>query len=129
MSFKRKPPPDARKFEIGTHPYQDIYGFREALGMLHEIGMKRVEKRIMELTDQLLGYLMRSPYKVKSSLDPGHRSGIVSFTGRRDEALMQALEDEKIVASYREGGVRVSPHFYNNEEEMDRLIAVLKKEA
>lgn len=127
--YKRKPFPDARKFEVATHPYQDIYGFREALGMLAEVGMKRVEKRIMELTDRLLGYLKESPYKVKSSLEPAHRSGIVSFTGRRDQALMQALGREKIVVSYREGGVRVSPHFYNNEAEVDRLIAVLEKEA
>jgi cysteine desulfurase/selenocysteine lyase len=125
--YTRKPHLDARKFELGTHPYQDIYGFREALGMLHEIGMKRVEERILELNDRLLGYLLESPYRVKSSLDPGRRSGIVTFTGPRDKVLMQALRREKIVVSYREGGVRVSPHFYNTDEEIDRLIAVLKR--
>ncbi len=127
--YQRKPPPDARKFEIGTHPYQDIYGFKEALGMLNEVGMKRVEQRILELNDRLLGYLYQSPYRVKSSLAPGSRSGILVFTGRRDPALMEALSREKIVVSYREGGVRVSPHFYNNGEEVDRLIAVLKHKA
>ncbi len=126
---RRKPFSDARKFELGTHPYQDIYGFREALGMLSGIGMKRVEKRILELTDRLLSYLRDSPYRIQSSVDPVHRSGIVSFTGRRGQTLMVALKREKVIVSYREGGVRVSPHFYNNEEEIDRLIAVLKQKA
>jgi len=127
--YKRKPFPDARKFELGTHPYQDIYGFREALGMLSEIGMKTVERRILSLTGRLLDYLRESPYEIRNSLDPRHRSGIISFTGRRDKDLMEALRREKISVSYREGGVRVSPHFYNNEQEIDRLIAVLKREA
>jgi selenocysteine lyase/cysteine desulfurase len=42
---------------------------------------------------------------------------------------MEALKHEKIIVSYREGGVRVSPHFYNSDEEVDRLIAVLKRKA
>ena len=42
--FRRRPFKDARRFEPGTHPYQDIYGFREALRMLQEVGMKVVEK-------------------------------------------------------------------------------------
>lgn len=127
--YKRKPFPDARKFELGSHPYQDIYGFREALGMLSEIGAKRVEQRILGLTGRLLDYLRESPYHIRNSLDPRHRSGIVSFTGRRDKPLMEALKLERIVVSYREGGVRVSPHFYNSEAEIDRLISVLKREA
>jgi len=127
--YRRKAFSDARKFELGSHPYQDIYGFREALGMLAEVGMKRVENRILGLTGRLLDYLRDSPYQIRSSLAARHRSGILSFTGRRDKALMEALKREKIIVSYREGGVRVSPHFYNSDEEVDRLIAVLKRKA
>ena len=127
--YRRKPFSDARKFELGSHPYQDIYGFREALGMLAEVGMKRVENSILRLTGRLLDYLRDSPYKIRSSLAARHRSGIISFTGKRDNALMEALKREKIIVSYREDGVRVSPHFYNSDEEVDRLIAVLKRKA
>jgi len=127
--YRRKPFSDARKFELGSHPYQDLYGFREALGMLAEVGMKRVENSILGLTGRLLDYLRDSPYKIRSSLAARHRSGIISFTGKRDNALMEALKHEKIIVSYREGGVRVSPHFYNSDEEVDRLIAVLKRKA
>ena len=127
--YRRKPFSDARKFELGSHPYQDLYGFREALGMLAEVGMKRVENSILGLTGRLLDYLRDSPYKIRSSLAARHRSGIISFTGKRDDALMDALKHEKIIVSYREGGVRVSPHFYNSDEEVDRLIAVLKRKA
>jgi selenocysteine lyase/cysteine desulfurase len=127
--YRRKPFSDARKFELGSHPYQDLYGFREALGMLAEVGMKRVENSILGLTGRFLDYLRDSPYKIRSSLAARHRSGIISFTGKRDNALMVALKHEKIIVSYREGGVRVSPHFYNSDEEVDRLIAVLKRKA
>lgn len=129
LKYDLKPFPDMRRFEVGSYPYHDICGFRVALNLLLEVGTDSIEKHTLHLTDMLLEYLKESPYKVRSSLEPNHRSSIVSFSGDQNQELLQRLEECKISVSLREGGIRVSPHFYNTEEEMGCLIQVLKQEA
>ena len=79
------------------------------------------------LTDQLYAGLKEKGYNVVSSRRPGERSGIVVF-GHVDitsEALYEKLYEAEIVGAVRGGGLRLSPHFYNTEEEIDRILDVL----
>jgi cysteine desulfurase/selenocysteine lyase len=57
---------------------------------------------------------------------PELRAGIVTFRVEEPEALMERLESGRIVVSLRDGLVRVSPHFWNTEGEIDRLLAALR---
>jgi selenocysteine lyase/cysteine desulfurase len=59
-------------------------------------------------------------------MEPGERSGIICFQAKGDPLeLLARSEAERIVIAVRMGIVRVSPHFYNTEEEIDRLLALL----
>ena len=99
------------------------------MDFLVEVGIESVERQALHLTDLLLDYLRESPYEIRSSLESKHRSAIVSFSGKENQRLMERLKERRIVVSLRERGIRVSPHFYNTEEEIERLIEVLKEEA
>ncbi|MBT5877292.1 MAG: aminotransferase, partial [Candidatus Latescibacteria bacterium] len=59
--------------------------------------------------------------------DEGERSGIVTFSSDRfaSEDLHQTLRDSGIIEALRYGGIRVSPHFYNTEDEVLRVVEVL----
>jgi len=129
LKYSLEPFHDMRRFEVGTYPYQDICAFRVALDFLVEVGIESVERQALHLTDLLLDYLRESPYEIRSSLESKHRSAIVSFSGKENQRLMERLKERRIVVSLRERGIRVSPHFYNTEEEIERLIEVLKEEA
>lgn len=121
---------EARRLETGgTANYPGAIGLAASLRLIHEIGIDRVEHRVRELTDHLIVGLRALPVRVVTPLDPACRSGIVTFSiGSASEnvALMEYLLDRKILVSVRYtsgiGGVRVSCHFYNCAEDVDRLL-------
>ncbi|MCH7760010.1 aminotransferase class V-fold PLP-dependent enzyme [candidate division TA06 bacterium] len=126
LDYSFKPFPGARSFEVGTYPYHDFYGMKESLILLLEIGIKNIEKRVFTLTDLLIKKLEHTSYSILSPLDTCHRSAILSIGGKNLEGVFSSLTDAGIFVSKREGGIRVSPHFYNTEEEIEKLVDVLK---
>lgn len=127
LDYSFKPFPGARSFEIGTYPYHDFFGMNESLKLLLEVGMENIEKRVIALTDLLIQKLSEISRPILSPLDPCHRSAILSFGGNNLDRIFSSLRDEGIYVSKREGGIRVSPHFYNTEEEIIALTDVLQK--
>lgn len=117
----------SRRFEIGTYPFSNLWTMCSSLELLSNIGTKAIEKQVFELLDILLDYLKESPYQIRSSLEPVHRSGIISFSGKNTARLFRTLSSKKILVSLRENSIRVSPHFYNSPEDIQKLIRVLKK--
>lgn len=116
----------ASRVEGSTQNMSAIVAFDAVLDLIHEVGPPRIEARIMQLTDMLIDGLLSREYDLVSSLEPGERSGIVCFRAKGDPMeLLARAEAEKIVIAVRLGVVRVSPHFYNDEEEIDRLLALL----
>lgn len=127
LKFDLPPFPSARKFEIGTYPYSSLWTMYSSLELLSEIGAKAIQKKTLSLLDPVIDFLKDSPYQVNSSLDPKHRSAILSFSGKDNSKLYRNLRSKKIIVSLRENSIRISPHFYNSFEEIERLIRVLKK--
>jgi selenocysteine lyase/cysteine desulfurase len=119
--------PTSRKFEIGTYPFSNLWTMHSSLELLSEIGTKKTERKVLNLLDLLINYLQDRPYQIKSSLDPKHRSGILSFSGKDNLKLFHKLQQKNIIVSRRENSIRISPHFYNSAEEIEKLIQVLKK--
>jgi selenocysteine lyase/cysteine desulfurase len=127
LDYTVNPFPGARSFEIGTHPYHDYYGMRESLKLLLEVGIENIEKRVFALTDLLIKKLEHTTYSILSPLENCQRSAILSIGGKNLDQAFSSLTEEGIFVSKREGGIRVSPHFYNTEEEIEKLVDVLKK--
>jgi cysteine desulfurase/selenocysteine lyase len=125
LKFDLKPFSSARKFEIGTHPYSLLWSMHASLQLLSQIGVENIEKHNLELLNLLIDYLKDSPYNINSSLEPLHRSSILSFSGKNISKLYEKLIKNKILVSFREGSIRISPHFYNTKEEMKRFIRML----
>lgn len=124
FKFDLPPFPSVRKFEIGTYPYSLIWTMHSSLKLLSEVGINNIEKHNLALLDLLIDHLKKN-YQIKSPLDTNHRSSILSFSGKNTKDLYQQLRKNNIIVSYREGSIRVAPHFYNTSEEMKRLIEIL----
>jgi len=127
LRYNLKPFASARKFEIGSYAYPNLRTFHGSLELLNKLGVKNIQKYNLGLLDHLIDYLNKSPYKIESSLDPKHRSSILSFSAPKGKKLFEKLIKNKIIVSYREGLIRVSPHFYNITQEIDQLIRILQK--
>ncbi|MBE3096412.1 MAG: aminotransferase class V-fold PLP-dependent enzyme, partial [Planctomycetes bacterium] len=123
--------PDARRFETGgTSNYPGAIGLAASLRMINELGPARIETHVRALTDHLIRGLQSLPVEVVTPVEPAHRSGIVAFSVGTEAvdnvALMDYLLDRRILVSVRYtsgvGGVRVSCHFFNSLDDLDRLL-------
>lgn len=121
---------EARRFEVaGTSNYVGAIGLAASLRLINTLGQNRIEEHIAELTAQLIAGLDRIGIKVVTPRQPELRAGIVTFslgTPERNLKLMDWLLARKILVSVRYtanvGGVRVSCHFFNSSNDIERLL-------
>jgi cysteine desulfurase / selenocysteine lyase len=120
----------ATRFELGTPNLPNIVALNAALKYISKIGIRSIEKRILNLTDYLIDNLEKMKLQILSPIEEKkYRSGIILFKTRKKKPLEIVTELGKrsnIIVSARGKGIRVSTHFYNNEQDVDRLIIGLK---
>ena len=119
--------PGAGRFEEGTPNTPGIFALGAAIDLLLELGIEAIAARVLALTDRLVEGLRARDARVLSPRGPGESSGIVSFTlGDEPPGRTAArLRERRIFTIERRGGVRASPHFYNDEGEIDALLEAL----
>ncbi|MBF5058802.1 aminotransferase class V-fold PLP-dependent enzyme [Candidatus Neptunochlamydia vexilliferae] len=126
----------AKRFEIaGTSNYPGAIGLGKSLALVNQIGIRNVEKRIRELTNLLHQELNKLNVSKVTKEDGDLRSGITVFSyfndPEKDLALANQLLKKKIYISLRYtsnlGGLRISTHYFNNEEDIFKLIQGIKE--
>lgn len=120
---------DARRYETGTIAYPLFHAWTAGLDLLEEIGIPNIHSRVLELTGHLIDGLRSRDIAITSPVDdPAERSAIVTMSlgdETANVALVERLASKGIIVAIRDGRVRISPNFYNTEEEIDRLVAAL----
>jgi len=120
--------PDGRRFEAGSLNTNGIHGLRAAIDLLLEIGIDAISAEAVrvstKLADELegIGWRVSSPRPIRSAIIGAAPQDV---NGRELLRLHGLLEKEGIVCAPREGMLRFSPHFYNSDEEIERVIEVL----
>lgn len=117
--------PDARRFEFVTLPYQDFAGMVASLELFHEIGPRVVTERVASLSARLVQGAEAAGIPLVTPRDPARRGGIVSVRPAAAAEASARLKKAGVVHSLREGMIRLSPHFYNTESEIDAALAAL----
>jgi len=117
----------ASRFELGSPHFPNIFALNAAIKYISKVGIDEIEKRILSLTEYLVEKLQELNLRVSSPLEEKYRSGIIVFKADKAEEIVTKLKKEMIIVSALGDGIRVSPHFYNNEEDIDRLISNLKQ--
>lgn len=117
---------DARKFEEGSQPYALIAGLDAALGLLEEVGVPAMGQHIHHLIERLARELLAIGAEVFPPPDKRHH--ILTFTHPRMDGarLLERLNEQGFVISRRRGRIRISPHFYNSEGEIDRFVSAVQ---
>lgn len=120
--------PNALAWESGTSGASLFYGLEQSLKLLHETGAENIENYLEELTDFLCESLAGKNYDIISSREKGEKSQIVcikSQNGLTSNEIFKRLEAEKVIVAPRGDRLRISPHFFNNQADIERLIEVL----
>jgi cysteine desulfurase/selenocysteine lyase len=118
---------DARKYEMGTRNVIAIQALSANINILLQYGMPNVEARILQLNRLLRSYFETSGFSILTP-SSGKQSGIIAVNrGSGDEALNRYLGDARIRLSMRNQYLRFSPHFYNSEAEVKKIIEVIER--
>ena len=119
---------DARRFEVGTIPYQDIVGMNASLGLFLELGPARIAAHVRALTTRLVEWAQTAEgVRLLTPVAPERRAGIVAFATTDLDRDSQRLKQAKVTHSVREGAIRLAPHFHNSMAEVERVIDVLSR--
>lgn len=120
--------PNALAYESGTGASSLFYGLEQSLTLLNEVGLGKIEKYLEDLTDELCDSLAGKNYRILSSRTPGEKSAIVCIqhaNGLHPNEIAKRLQEQNIIVSPRNDRLRIAPHFFNNREDIDRLIEAL----
>ncbi|MDM7921939.1 MAG: aminotransferase class V-fold PLP-dependent enzyme [Pyrinomonadaceae bacterium] len=120
--------PNTLALESGTGTSSLFYGLEQSLKLLNDTGLEKIEAYLEELSGYLCERLVDKNYRIISSRRPGERSAIVCIQhvgGMHCSDVAKHLQQEKIIVSPRGDRLRIAPHFYNNREDIDRLIEAL----
>jgi selenocysteine lyase/cysteine desulfurase len=119
--------PNARKFEVITLPYQDFVGLNASLDLFLEVGLPDVYRHIARLTDRIVKWALGAKgVRLVTPADRSKRAGIVAVAPRDPQGASDRLTAAGVTHSLREGAIRLSPHFYNTDEEIDSALALLE---
>lgn len=117
--------PDAGRFATTLIPYPAAAAMRASLSLLLEAGIDRIARHVLALTRLAADDLQSRGFEVISDLREEHRSGLLIVRVPDPMAAVEQLERERIIVSPRGEGIRLSPAFFNTEEEICRVGEVL----
>ena len=126
--YEQEYKPNALAWETGTGPSSLFYGLEQSLMLINGIGPKGIETYLEGLTDFLCEIIPSDKYEIVSSRATGEKSQIVcikSRNGLSSSEIFKHLENNGIVVSARGDRLRISPHFFNNRKDMERLVESL----
>ena len=117
-------PPE--RFQSGTPNVPSLYSARAGYEIVAEIGVPAIREKSLRLTRRLINHARRAGYRLHTPDADAERGGAVIVDVPQGDVVMQELLRRDVIVDYRPGaGIRMAPHFYNNEEDIDRAMGVL----
>ncbi len=117
---------DARRFEAGTPSIPSAFAAAASLQMLLEISHDAYQ-RICDLADQAVKTALERGLPLKTPADPDQRGPLVVLQCRDAGQLVTRLRDAGIIASSRDNGLRISFHFYNRADDVERTFEAIEQ--
>jgi selenocysteine lyase/cysteine desulfurase len=117
----------AARYEGGTYNMPGLLALGASLEMLGDYPPEQISQRVLDLTDAICHRLPEIGAINTSEREPEHASGVVSFDlpGRNLAEVRRQCRQRQVILSCRGGRLRVSPHAYNNADDIDRLFDAL----
>ncbi len=117
---------DALRFEEGSQNLMGIIGLGAALELLFEAGIEAIEEHVLGLGELIIQEAEARGFSVLTPRERSARGGNITFAGKFDPAnVRNALISRAILVNVRGGGLRVSPHFYNNHTDISSLFSAI----
>ena len=112
------------RVELGTPALPTVHTALGGQELVDEIGIDAIVARNRVLTERLIAGARSAGFSMALA-EPEQRTSIVMIRHDDPSGAVRHLAEHDVIVDYRPGFVRVSPHFYNTEEEVDRCLHVL----
>lgn len=123
-SLDWEPASDARRFECGSPNNLGIHAMHASLSLMLEIGIEHIYDMISRNISHLYEKIKNYSFEIISDMDRDRRSGIITM--RRPDVdnrmLFKQLLKSNVLCAYRNNGIRFSPHFYTQTDEIERTL-------
>lgn len=115
------------RFLNGTPVIPALYTCQAGLDIIAEVGISAIRKRSQEMTARLLNMADQRGWPTTTPKDPEHRGGTVAIAIPDAAAIAAELNERHFLVDYRpQAGIRIAPHFYNTDAEIDGVIAEIE---
>lgn len=109
--------------ELGCPHFAGIFALGAALDLIAEVGIQNIQNRVLDLNSYLTSHLAENGWKILSpDANEISRSAETLVAADKPEALTRHLLRRGIVVTEKPQGIRVATHFFNNEDDIDKLI-------
>jgi kynureninase len=129
--FDFEPPPmrwrdDAFRFLLGTPAVPALYAGREGPRIVRQAGVDAIRAKSLRQTGRLLELARERGFRSPTPVEPARRGGTVAVDFDHALEVSRELNARDVVVDYRPGaGIRMSPHFYTADEELERAFSAI----
>ncbi|MCA1815742.1 MAG: aminotransferase class V-fold PLP-dependent enzyme [Acidobacteria bacterium] len=131
FSFELPPLDYARgvaRFLHGSPNVPALYAAREGYRIINEIGVEKIRAKSVRQTQRLVELCEAAGFRVTSPRDPAQRGGTITVAVEHAAAVTKELVRREIICDFRPGaGVRLSPHFYTTDEELELAVNTMRE--
>jgi len=120
--------PNITRFLHGSPAIPALYAAESGYRIINSIGVEAIREKSVRQTQHLIAIAEEAGFRVTSPKDPNQRGGTITVWDTNAAALTKELVRRDFIIDYRPGaGVRISPHFYTKDEELELIVAEMKK--
>jgi kynureninase len=120
--------PNITRFLHGSPAIPALYAAQSGYEVINEIGVAKIREKSVRQTGTLIELAQEAGFRVTSPRNPAQRGGTITVWDDQAAAITKELMRREFIVDYRPGaGVRISPHFYTKDEELELIIDEMKK--
>src|SRR5687768_1641238 len=116
------------RFLHGSPAIPALYAARSGYRIINEIGVERIREKSVRQTTRMIELAEEAGFRVTSPKNAADRGGTITVGHEAAAAITKELLRREFIVDYRPGaGIRISPHFYTKDEELELVIEEMKK--
>jgi kynureninase len=120
--------PNITRFLHGSPAIPALYAAQSGYKIINEIGVERIREKSLRQTEYLIQLAEEAGFQVTSPKDSARRGGTITIAHDNAPAIAKELIRREFIIDYRPGaGVRISPHFYTTDQELELVVEEMKK--
>jgi kynureninase len=120
-------PDSAQRLALGTPSPAAVFAAAAGLEMITEVGVERIRARTLELTGYAIARAEAEGFRVRTPQEPERRGALVAFEVTDSKKVLEELLDAGVIVDERHGALRICPHFYSSEDDLDALFEALRR--